>query len=51
MSEFSVNILRKFRSDEIGSTCRTDPVILNVGKRLWDKGRAKERKKKPEVRK
>ncbi|PIK46605.1 hypothetical protein BSL78_16538 [Apostichopus japonicus] len=34
----------------IGSICREDPVILNVGKRLWDKGRAKENKK-TEVRK
>ncbi|XP_071830672.1 uncharacterized protein [Apostichopus japonicus] len=50
LSEFSVNILYKFRGDEVGSICREDPVILNVGKRLWDKGRAKENKK-TEVRK
>ncbi|KAJ8018484.1 hypothetical protein HOLleu_43501 [Holothuria leucospilota] len=50
ISEFQREILCRFRSDEVGEICRNDPVIVSIGKRLWDKGRNKE-DKKLEVRK
>ncbi|PIK40701.1 hypothetical protein BSL78_22456 [Apostichopus japonicus] len=50
LSEFEQEILTRFRSDEVGEICRTDPVIVSIGQRLWDKGRNKA-DKKTEVRK
>ncbi|KAJ8046374.1 hypothetical protein HOLleu_05024 [Holothuria leucospilota] len=50
LTEFKKEILCKFRHDDVGETCRNDPTIVTIGKRLWDKGKAKENKK-TEVRK
>ncbi|XP_030848126.1 uncharacterized protein LOC105437122 isoform X3 [Strongylocentrotus purpuratus] len=50
VSEFTTEILSKFRDDEIGEVCRTDEVITNIGQRLWSKERSK-RDKRSQVRK
>ncbi len=47
---FRREILCKFRENEIGETARTDPVIVTVGNRLWEKGQSK-KDKTTEVRK
>ena len=39
--EFSSSILQSFKNDAIGNICRTDPVILNIGTRLFDKSKKK----------
>ena len=44
-------ILSKIKDDEIGETCKKDPVIRIIGMHLWDKGRGKADQKKNEVRK
>ncbi|PIK55384.1 hypothetical protein BSL78_07700 [Apostichopus japonicus] len=51
ISEFQRDILRRFREDEVSEVCRSDPVIVDIGKRLWDASRNKEDIKKTEVRK
>lgn len=39
--EFRGDILCKFRTTEVGDTARSDPFIVAVGKRLWQKGHSK----------
>ncbi|XP_071823694.1 uncharacterized protein [Apostichopus japonicus] len=51
ISEFQRDILHRFREDEVSEVCRSDPVIVDIGKRLWDASRNKEDIKKTEVRK
>nr|XP_054753532.1 uncharacterized protein LOC129259256 [Lytechinus pictus] len=48
--DFVADILSKFRDDEIGDMCKTDPVLLTIGRRLWSKQKRKV-DKKTEVRK
>ncbi|XP_030840614.1 uncharacterized protein LOC115923643 [Strongylocentrotus purpuratus] len=48
--DFVTDILSRFQNDDVGNTCRTDKVIVNVGHRLWTKHRSK-KDKKLEVRK
>ncbi|XP_071823328.1 uncharacterized protein [Apostichopus japonicus] len=50
ISEFQRDILRRFKEDEVGEVCRSDPFIVDIGKRLLDASRNKE-DKKTEVRK
>lgn len=40
-----MRFLQKLQDDDIGHLCRTDPVILTVGKRDWDKLKRKAEKK------
>jgi len=39
--DFKLNILSKFRADEVGKLCQTDPTIVTVGLRLYDKMKRK----------
>lgn len=39
--DFKGNILAKFRSDSIGKLCQTDPIIITIGLRLYDKMKRK----------
>ena len=39
--EFKVQILYQIRSDKIGELCQTDPTILTIGMRLFDKVKRK----------
>ncbi|PIK43850.1 hypothetical protein BSL78_19292 [Apostichopus japonicus] len=47
---FFEEILCKFRDDDIGLFCRKDPVVINIGERLWTKSKLK-KDKAGEVRK
>ena len=42
--DFFENVLITMRDDEIGQICKTDPVILSVGKRMWLKDRLKDKR-------
>ena len=42
--EYTSQILEKFRSDESGKLCQSDPVVVRLGKKLWAKSLRKERK-------
>ena len=42
--DFRRDILCKFRDTEVGDICRTDPVVLSIGKQLWRKGMNKKDK-------
>ncbi|PIK36317.1 hypothetical protein BSL78_26845 [Apostichopus japonicus] len=46
---FMENVLNRFRPDEVGTLCTKDPVVLMIGKRLWEKQKRK-MDKKTEVR-
>lgn len=48
--DFVADILSKFRNDDIGEMCKNDPVLLQIGRRLWSKQKRKV-DKKTEVRK
>lgn len=39
--DFRKNILEKFRGKEAGHLCRSDPMITNIGQRMYDKLRKK----------
>ena len=47
---FRTEVLSKFRDDDIGQICQTDPTIITVGSRLYDKLK-KRNDKKVEVKK
>nr|XP_054771810.1 uncharacterized protein LOC129279772 [Lytechinus pictus] len=47
---FASEILSRIKDDEIGEMCKTDPVIRNIGMRLWERVKRKIDKKN-EVRK
>nr|XP_054761399.1 uncharacterized protein LOC129267799 [Lytechinus pictus] len=49
-SSFISEILSKFRKDEVGQLCQSDPILREIGKRLWLK-QNKKPDKKTEVRK
>ena len=40
-SSFISEVLSKFRQDEIGKICQSDPVLREIGKRLWLKQKKK----------
>ena len=44
VTEFTRNVLDKFRTDETGRLCRNDPVVVRLGQKLWAKSARKERK-------
>ncbi|XP_011661625.2 uncharacterized protein LOC105437092 [Strongylocentrotus purpuratus] len=44
-SDFAYEILGKFRKDKVGRICQEDPVLLEIGKRLWSKQKKKVDKK------
>ncbi|XP_071958628.1 uncharacterized protein [Antedon mediterranea] len=45
LSAFNVEILNRFRTDEVGEICRTDLTLINIGKKFWDKKKNKKDKK------
>lgn len=49
-SDFTEEILGKFRQSDVSTVCKRDPVLLTIGRRLWEKER-KIMDKKDEVRK
>ena len=42
--EFTRQILNKFRSNETGKLCQSDPVVKRLGRKLWAKSARKERR-------
>ena len=41
--EFKEQVLNRFRRDEVGQLCRSDFLILLLGKKAWAKSAKKER--------
>lgn len=39
--DFSREILSRFTNDEIGELCKSEPKLIVIGKRLYQKGRRK----------
>lgn len=42
--EIRINILDRFRNDDVGNLCRSDKAIVLLGTKLWAKSSKKERK-------
>nr|XP_054772048.1 uncharacterized protein LOC129280013 [Lytechinus pictus] len=40
-TRFVMNVLGKFRDDAVGKMCTTDPVLMEIGKKLWSKEKRK----------
>ncbi|XP_033101539.1 uncharacterized protein LOC117104801 [Anneissia japonica] len=43
--DFFNEVLSKFRQDDIGGVCTTDPILIHIGQRLWYKIKTKQDKK------
>ena len=44
IDDFELEVLQKFRNDEVGHFCKTDSAIIKIGRKLWAKSASKERR-------